>query len=1031
MTGLGACARESTIDGGQLPRVVEARVSVDAAHAPVCETGTPPDACRRVDAITRRAWIRDARRVDDPTAAARAAAALLALGDTAAVEPAREAIHELLDSARPPADVLAAAGALAHASARMGHGQQLLILALEYTLRALEADPESEVALFNRALVQDDLGLCWTAARSWQAFLGRDSTSSWANEARRRASRIPCRANGPSDSAPPPGSSADFEVAADSLLPTWLDARLESAGDLDEMSSAFSAVATRLEHEANDSLLALVSEELQATRDIVRLRAARAFTRGRALFSAQRYDEARSEFETAWAGLSPGGSVMLPWIRFFLVGVTMQDRGAQRAARDFGALLPEPALQASPWLRARVHWGLAVASGRTGRQGVALEEYEKAEADFTLGHYDDQVAAIQVLRAELLSSVAPPDLALALLPGAMRVLRRPRPHFTYKNALWAGAQLSSMLASPRAARSYLEEYRAVGVAEGDPSVGVEAVITEADLLRRAYDIPGAVAAYATGARMAASIGPRLLREQWMARARLGAIEASLNDDSLDVPSVRPEDIRELGELFRQAGPPALHLDALLAESSLARRSGDEAGANLLLGKATRVARSYVRDLPEGGAEEAYWRSMQSVFDAAIAASMDAGDPWTALAFLEDARRPPGRESAKPAAIRFEVRGETWRALGLLPPVVLSFAVVRDRIAWWRISESERASGWLDPSSAAVLLARLRDAAGAPPSIKTIELLNRVLMAPTLGGVRDAGPLIVVPDGMLQYVPFAALTDPVTGRRVVEDRSVSLRRSVLAATQPPPIVSLRRDRPWRALVVGDPSFETSMLPLERLPGARREASAVAALYGGHAVLLIGDSATSEAVRMRLDQAEVLHMATHALPSRFGGSGAFALAAGATGKGGITPVAALLDGLSRVPTLVVLSACSTLGTEPLRSGGVVGLADPFLSAGSSAVVASLWPMDDERLETLSVAFHRSLLSGASAADALRTAQLDAFEASGADCCSWAGLELIGDVLPSADPLPSPLDGEDHALRSSHHDPGRRQLRASRGR
>ena len=68
------------------------------------------------------------------------------------------------------------------------------------------------------------------------------------------------------------------------------------------------------------------------------------------------------------------------------------------------------------------------------------------------------------------------------------------------------------------------------------------------------------------------------------------------------------------------------------------------------------------------------------------------------------------------------------------------------------------------------------------------------------------------------------------------------------------------------------------------------------------------------------------------------------------------------------LVVLSGCET-GRGPLVQGlGVRGLVYPFLFAGASCVVVSLWPVDDAEVPALMGEFYDRLLEGSPVSRAL---------------------------------------------------------------
>ena len=69
---------------------------------------------------------------------------------------------------------------------------------------------------------------------------------------------------------------------------------------------------------------------------------------------------------------------------------------------------------------------------------------------------------------------------------------------------------------------------------------------------------------------------------------------------------------------------------------------------------------------------------------------------------------------------------------------------------------------------------------------------------------------------------------------------------------------------RLLSVGDPRFDqTAFANVPALPAAKREAQQVATYYKP-ATLLIEDEATPTRVKQALQDADVVHFATHALP-----------------------------------------------------------------------------------------------------------------------------------------------------------------------
>lgn len=66
-----------------------------------------------------------------------------------------------------------------------------LTLGLEEFTRATELNPNLLEALFNRSLALQELGLLRQARESWTLYLQKDSSSPWADEARKNLARIP------------------------------------------------------------------------------------------------------------------------------------------------------------------------------------------------------------------------------------------------------------------------------------------------------------------------------------------------------------------------------------------------------------------------------------------------------------------------------------------------------------------------------------------------------------------------------------------------------------------------------------------------------------------------------------------------------------------------------------------------------------------------------------------------------------------------------------------------------------------------
>ena len=330
-------------------------------------------------------------------------------------------------------------------------------------------------------------------------------------------------------------------------------------------------------------------------------------------------------------------------------------------------------------------------------------------------------------------------------------------------------------------------------------------------------------------------------------------------------------------------------------------------------------------------------------------------------------------------------------------------------------------------------------------------LSQMVLGPFIE--RLAGKrLVIVADGALQYIPFAALpipaadsSKPTTVPLVAEHEIVNLpSASVLAVLRmhasdrgnlPTKEVAILADpvfdktdprvgkgqapaTPSGKEVAAELNFESTEhltrsindvdrgtphagVALPRLAFSRREAAAIMATAkpGEGMEALDFDASRETALSKELGQYRIVHFATHGLldnehPEL---SGLVLSLVDPDGK----PRDGFLDLQDiynlRIPAdLVVLSACETgLGKE-INGEGLVGLTRGFMYAGASRVVASLWKVDDVATSELMAEFYKGMLqAGLAPAAALRQAQLEMQKRKRwADPYYWAAFTLQGE-------------------------------------
>lgn len=267
-------------------------------------------------------------------------------------------------------------------------------------------------------------------------------------------------------------------------------------------------------------------------------------------------------------------------------------------------------------------------------------------------------------------------------------------------------------------------------------------------------------------------------------------------------------------------------------------------------------------------------------------------------------------------------------------------------------------------------------------------------------VRENRELLIVADGPLAMVPFAALPIDALGTPLGTKFAIRYAPSLTTAL----MLGSRRPAPQDgALVVGNPAMPeiprqgAEPLTLSPLPGADTEAAWIAGRFSTSA--LRAGAATEAEVRRRMPSASVIHLATHgmAYSSAERARDSFLALGPDSDHDGLLTVGEVLDAVPALRAdLVVLSACQT-GLGNLRQAeGTVGLQRAFLAKGARSVLVSLWSVSDEATDLLMRRFYAEWLAGATKPEALRRAQVAVRGQRGSRFHHprfWAAFQLVG--------------------------------------
>ena len=281
-------------------------------------------------------------------------------------------------------------------------------------------------------------------------------------------------------------------------------------------------------------------------------------------------------------------------------------------------------------------------------------------------------------------------------------------------------------------------------------------------------------------------------------------------------------------------------------------------------------------------------------------------------------------------------------------------------------------------------------ASMPERLHAGANLSRVVLQPVLSQLPPGiSRLIVIPDGPLHYVSFAALPTDAAAEDsfLVEKYEVAYGSSiatVLAADDGP------KPTDERMLLVADAVYGTddprlqhaaaaqlalatqpprlrsalNMSALERLPATAAEASGIAQMAAPLAVdYLTGFGATRSAVLSRpLERYRYIHFAVHATTdAEIPQLSSLVLSTYDSAGRSLENRIWAGDLMARRfnARTVVLSACQTALGPDIGGEGLFSLRYVILARGAQSVIASLWAVPDRSTSTLMQAFYQSLL------------------------------------------------------------------------
>jgi CHAT domain-containing protein len=246
-----------------------------------------------------------------------------------------------------------------------------------------------------------------------------------------------------------------------------------------------------------------------------------------------------------------------------------------------------------------------------------------------------------------------------------------------------------------------------------------------------------------------------------------------------------------------------------------------------------------------------------------------------------------------------------------------------------------------------------------------------LIQPLVGSLR-AKHLIIVPHGILHYLPFHAFSDGE--RYLIDSYTVSYAPSASVLQY---CIEREPVQDASPLIVG--------IADDKAPLIRDEVSRLRKIIPG-ARTYFGKRATTEVVRQAAVESDFLHIATHAVFRTDNPMfSSFKLADGSL-------TALDLYSMKCRTNLVTLSGCKS-GVGAIQDADeLLGLMRGFLYAGARSLLLSLWDVNDQSTCAFMSTFYEKWLGGVSKAEAMRAA-VQAVRGTQAHPYFWAPFTLVG--------------------------------------
>jgi CHAT domain-containing protein len=278
-------------------------------------------------------------------------------------------------------------------------------------------------------------------------------------------------------------------------------------------------------------------------------------------------------------------------------------------------------------------------------------------------------------------------------------------------------------------------------------------------------------------------------------------------------------------------------------------------------------------------------------------------------------------------------------------------------------------------------------------------------------------LIIIPDGLLAYLPFEVLTTKNNDYKKINYKKLSylIYQNAISYAHSANFISTTRTKKIASknIAAFAPSYKIDSNIFENhlstrqqyreklfpLKGIKEEAINITDLINGDKFL--GNEANETHFKKVANQYDILHLAMHTIVddnNPMYSKMAFTQTNDSINDGFLNTYE--LYNIKLNSRMAVLSSCNSGSGKMQRGEGVISLARGFIYSGCPSIIMTLWSVEDKSGVKLMTNFYKSLLKGKSKSEALRNSKIEFIEKADqlkAHPYFWSGYVVIGNNDP----------------------------------